>query len=282
MRKDNNEPIRITNRYAFAEVMKKDLQLSARVISVTIGRKVSKIRLAESEKELKSSDDLRGVRFDVWFEDNENRMYDLELQVYDEKNLTKRMAFYQGKMIVEETKSGAGFEDIKEVFVIFICTGKDPFGRRRTVYQFETKEVNDDSIIVEDERHAYVLNFTEEREKSDNEELEEIAEYFIHHTVKENGISEELDELVKSFNEDREWRNNIMTFGEELIIAEKRGRKEGIDIGVRQGREEGIGIGTEEGKRHIALNMLEMGLDIDMIADATELSVEEIRKLKKV
>ena len=263
MRKDNNEPIRITNRYAFAEVMKKDLQLSARVISVTIGRKVSKIRLAESEKELKSSDDLRGVRFDVWFEDNENRMYDLELQVYDEKNLTKRMAFYQGKMIVEETKSGAGFEDIKEVFVIFICTGKDPFERRRTVYQFETKEVNDDSIIVEDERHAYVLNFTEEREKSDNEELEEIAEYFIHHTVKENGISEELDELVKSFNEDREWRNNIMTFGEELVMAEKRGHK--------QGREEGIG--------HIAMNMLKMGLDIDMIAEVTGLSVEEIQRL---
>ena len=61
----------------------------------------------------------------------------------------------------------------------------------------------------------------------------------------------------------------IMTFKEELIMAENRGKKEGI------------GIGIEEGKRHIALNMLEMGLDIDMIAEVTGLSLEEIQKLKK-
>ena len=63
----------------------------------------------------------------------------------------------------------------------------------------------------------------------------------------------------------------IMTFKEELIMAENRGRKEGIDIGVRQGREEGIW--------HIAMNMLKMGLDIDMIAEVTGLSLEEIQKL---
>ena len=264
--KNSNEPILITNRYAFADVMKKDLDLSARLISITIGRKVQRIRLAQAEKELKSSDDYRGVRFDVWFEDDENRMYDLELQVYDEKHLAERIAFYQGIMVAEETKSGTHFEDIREVFVIFICTGRDPFERSRTVYQFETKEIYDDSIIFNDKRHACVLNFTEDREiKSDNKELEEIAEYFIHHTVKKSGISEELDDIVKSFNEDREWRRRIMTFGEELNIAENRARK----------------LGHKEEKESIAMNMLEMSLDTHVIAKATGLSLEEIQKLKQ-
>ena len=60
-----------------------------------------------------------------------------------------------------------------------------------------------------------------------------------------------------------------MTFGEELIIAEKRG------IGI------GNQLGHKEEKENIAMNMLKKGSDITFISEVTELSVEEIQKLKK-
>ena len=60
--------------------------------------------------------------------------------------------------------------------------------------------------------------------------------------------------------------------------ALKRGRKEGH----KEGREEGLEIGREEGykeKLQTAANLKKLGVSVDIIAQATGLSVDEIEKL---
>ena len=58
--------------------------------------------------------------------------------------------------------------------------------------------------------------------------------------------------------------------------AKEEGIKEGIKEGREEGREEGIKKGREEEKLAIARNMKKLGLDIDIIIEATGLSKEEI------
>ena len=84
----------------------------------------------------------------------------------------------------------------------------------------------------------------------------------------------------------------------ELDAAEKKGKEEGIEIGVEKGIgigvekgigigvEKGIGIGVEKGERKKAIEtakrMLNKGFDAETVAELTDLSVDEIKKLATV
>lgn len=57
-----------------------------------------------------------------------------------------------------------------------------------------------------------------------------------------------------------------MTIAEQLI-------KEGMEKGIQKGR--------EEGKREIARKLLYVGLSTEQIVEATDLTMEEVMKLKK-
>ncbi len=59
---------------------------------------------------------------------------------------------------------------------------------------------------------------------------------------------------------------------------------EGLKVGQEKGRQEGIQIGHEkgkiEGKIEVAKNSLKAGVSIDVIAEITGLSLDEIKKLR--
>lgn len=66
----------------------------------------------------------------------------------------------------------------------------------------------------------------------------------------------------------------------------EKGIQQGIEKGVQQGIKKGIQQGIHEGrkdtKKSIALKLLKMGLSIDFISQATELTCEEIEALETV
>ncbi len=59
----------------------------------------------------------------------------------------------------------------------------------------------------------------------------------------------------------------------------KEGREEGLKEGLKEGREEGRVEGLKEGKIEIAKNLLKKNIDINVILEVTNLSIEEINKL---
>ncbi|MEG2298636.1 MAG: hypothetical protein RSB75_03470, partial [Anaerovoracaceae bacterium] len=71
---------------------------------------------------------------------------------------------------------------------------------------------------------------------------------------------------------------------EGIEKGREEGREEGREAGLKEGREEGRKDGIEEGREEeklsIARNLLIAQADINIIAKATGLSVEEIEKLK--
>ena len=68
-----------------------------------------------------------------------------------------------------------------------------------------------------------------------------------------------------------------------LDNAEEKGVAKGLAKGLAEGRAEGLAKGRAEGEQNkaveIAAKLLEMGMPIDSIINATGLSVEEIQKL---
>ena len=57
-------------------------------------------------------------------------------------------------------------------------------------------------------------------------------------------------------------------------------KEEGLAEGREEGREEGLAEGKTEERLEIAKKMLEMGLSVEQITEATGLSEEEVLKLK--
>ena len=83
-----------------------------------------------------------------------------------------------------------------------------------------------------------------------------------------------IDARVKKFNTD-EWRRKYMTF--EYMLKERE------RIGIEQGRAEGEAIGLKKGaaqkQREIAKNFKHAGIPVDVIAENTGLTAEEIENL---
>ncbi|MGL9717625.1 MAG: hypothetical protein ACR5K9_02855 [Wolbachia sp.] len=120
-------------------------------------------------------------------------------------------------------------------------------------------------------------------------------------------IGQAYDQLVKyNWTDDEralyEWiekneNDNVSCLNQKFNEGKKEGiqigKERGIQIGHGKGREEGILIGEERGiqighekgemkaKIAVAKNLLKAGVSVDLIAESTSLSLDEIEQLKE-
>ena len=67
---------------------------------------------------------------------------------------------------------------------------------------------------------------------------------------------------------------------EGMAEGRAQGKAEGMAQGRAEGRAEGKAEGKAEGRVETARNLLQMGLELDKISQATQLSLDEIRTIK--
>jgi len=96
------------------------------------GRKIREIRDLMKQKVIDVVRDRRGVRFDVYFEDDENKKYDFEMQTGRFKDLPKRSRYYQSMIDSDSLNKNASYKMLPDSLICFICT-KDPFKHGRMV-----------------------------------------------------------------------------------------------------------------------------------------------------
>lgn len=118
---------------------------------------IQQVHFLNTQKDIHDQHNRKGVRLDVFARDDVGRVYDVEMQVADEHNLGTRIRYYQSKIDTDSLRSGASYTDIKQSYVIFLCTF-DPFecGLRR--YDFSWQCEQDHDIVLETNSRAIVLN----------------------------------------------------------------------------------------------------------------------------
>ena len=284
------ENISFTNNFAFCKVMQNE-EICREVIETLLHIKVGRLEYKSFEKDLKLEIDKRGIRLDVYIADSD-RVFDLEMQTTDKKNLGCRMRYYQSLIDAELLDKGANFNDLKESNIIFFCTF-DPFRKGLPQYTFcnSCEELPDLKLSDKCKKIAYNVNAFE---KVDDEKIRKLLE-FISTGKSETSLTNKICKELKRVQGNEEWRAEYMTWemlkqdtydsgfsaGEEygIAIGEKLGEERGITIG----RNEGISLGITQGEHKKAVetakNLIDLGLPQDQIALATGLSVEEIEKL---
>lgn len=97
--------------------------LCKRLIEIILGIKVKDIKYVEREKSIEERTDAKGIRLDVYVEEEgSNRSFDLEMQVANKHNLEKRLRYYQGLLDMDKLKPGDSYRKLGESYIIFICT----------------------------------------------------------------------------------------------------------------------------------------------------------------
>ena len=263
----------IQDDFMFAKVMTANLELTKKAIEVITGRKVEDIQFHKAQYTTNPYMEAKGTRFDVLLEGDDVR-YDIEMQVRKQNDLTQRNTYYTSMLVVDSLRKGMSYKELPHIFVIFICIF-DPFdvGKERYIASerlcSEGKDITDE-VNYNGGYDKIYLNagpvkptYTE-----GNKDLTNFLEY-IRNNVISDELTEEMNNLVENTRINAEVELEYMTLEEKLNEFKA------------EGREEGIAEGEKKKAIETARNLLLMGKLTNLeIADSTQLSLEEIEKLK--
>ena len=237
-----------------------------------------------------SPEDLVGksVILDIKVTTTSGRIINVEMQVQQIRGMRERMVFYASKMIVDQAKRGDEYDQLKKVISIVIA---------------------DFRMISENEAYHNCYRLYDQRSGSTFSDVMEIHTLELPKLPKaateEDGLlldwlrlfnAQSQHELAELAERSKEMRKAVSIIEElnadehirQLAEAEEKLRRDNAALlsgarrdGIEEGRLEGIKEGIEEGKLAVAKRLLSSGMDIQQIADVTELSFDEIAKLQK-
>ena len=276
------DAITIKNNFLFQETLRnKSLckQLLERVLHI----QVKTIRYMETEKTMKAQLSSKNTRLDVYVEDKDGNVADIEMQTtdtksvinYDERDektiireLPLRTRYYQNIIGTNMLRRGMHYRELRKAYVIFICTF-DPFGAGLPVYHFTYRCKENGNLQMGDLTENIFLN-VKAADKTDDEELAAFLRY-VNGQRATTSFTRMLDKEATCIKNNDDWRLKAMTLDMEIQDMKKR-------IAKRE-REKGKQEGKHESKIEIAKKMLDDGMDISKVAKLTNLSVKEVTAL---
>ena len=284
------EDLDITDDFIFSRVMR-NKRLCRTLLEMILKVKIGNIKFLTSQHALQIEPNAKGIIMDVYLKD-EKRVINVEMQTSNKGNLPRRARYYQAAADIDTTPKGSEYKDLKENYVIFICTF-DPFLKGQPYYTFQNMYIEyKEPIYLEDGTTKIFLNTTSKDLSSLDGELRLFYDY-IKDKIAQTDFTKELDATIFRMKQEKEERNMYLTYSSRMMEQRRdgyeaglfTGREEGISIGLATGREEGISIGLERGAYQKALEMARaMYLDkvpIETIAKYTTLPLETVMELKQ-
>ena len=229
------EELDITDPFIFAKVMS-EKELCKPLLENILNIKIRDIVYVDYEEIIQMTAKSKGIRLDIYVEDDDNTVFNLEMQTTTYKELPKRSRYYQGIIDLNMIEKGESYDILKESYVIFICTF-DFFEKGRSVYEFENVCLEDSEIKLNDGTHKIFLNT--KGDKSDiNKELKSLLEYF-DGSEPESELTRRIDRKVIAARKNERWRREYMSLQMEMNLKYREGLKAGEEKGRALGQSEG-------------------------------------------
>ncbi len=230
--------------------------------------------------------DRKAGVLDIKVEIDKNTLCNIEMQVSEQKTIDKRSTFYMARLVEDELKRGEDYEKVKNTIVINLLNFE--FYERNSYHNIahmkfeETKEEEKIDLgyqreeeLATDDLEMHFIEIPKFVKK--NPEAKTKLEQWLWLLA---GREDKL-EMAKKENKSIEKAMKII---EEMSLDEKewelyRSRQMAImdyNVGMRHAREEG----KKKGKLEIAKKLLKMGMKLEDIEKATELTKEEIENIK--
>ena len=219
--KKSYDELCFTDDFLFWKILTANPELCREMLELILDFKIREVRLAQGQKAVDLTYDGRGVRFDVYAEDAENTLYDIEMQVKVEKQIPKRLRYYQGMIDLNTLDSGKPYSELKKTFIIFICL-EDPFGANLPIYHIRNMCVEDRTVEFRDDAEKVILNAAGTREGL-SPKVAAFLDY-IQGKSADSDFTEKVEKAVEEAREHREWRLDYMSLMEKLRDEREEGR----------------------------------------------------------
>ncbi|XP_029674113.1 uncharacterized protein LOC115242165 [Formica exsecta] len=233
---------------------------------------------------------------DVLCRDENGLQVIVEMQVAKTKGFEKRAQYYAAKAYSRQADKGDQYHDLKEIIFIAIADcilfpDKSEYKSKHTIRDEDTNEhdlkdfyfifielpkfpkTKEDQLSSIVEKWIYFFRYADE---TSEEELERIigSDLIIKRAYEElNRFNWSEKEFIAYEQEIKRIRDEQAVLTQKLDDAKQEGRQEGILIGQEKGK--------IEGKIEVAKNSLKAGVSIDVIAEITGLSVNDIKQLQE-
>ncbi len=284
-RRDRRD-IPLENDAMFAEVMRRKDACIGLLETIFEGRRIRDIVYEddfsiEPQKNIIFDPGNKSIRLDVYFED-EDAVYDIELQKVKRWNLAKRSRMYSSMMDANMLDKGLEYDALKKSYVIFVCMF-DVFGKGMKSYRFRTMCENMQGLPLDDGRYIIVVN-TKGSAGDSTEDMDAFFEYLNGGTKsigtgKDSGneFIRKLDRYVLDINGDEDWRQGYMKYELNLIEKYKDGKSEGINEGISIGRAEG----EANERNRMVKSMYSDGVPMGKISQYASIPVEDVEAILK-
>ena len=262
------EDLDITDDFIFSRVMR-NKKLCRTLLEMILKVKIGNIKFLTSQHALQIEPNAKGIIMDVYLKD-EKRVINVEMQASNKGNLPRRARYYQAAADIDTTPKGSEYKDLKENYVIFICTF-DPFLKGQPYYTFQNMCLeHKEPIYLEDGTTKIFLNTTSKDLCSLDGELRLFYDY-IKDKIAQTDFTKELDATIFRMKQEKEERNMYLTYSSRMMEQRRDGYEEGISIGLERG--------AYENKLETARAMYLDKVPIETIAKYTNLPLETVMEL---
>ena len=106
----NIKDLNLEDDFLFAKVMS-DNEICRRVLEQILNISIKKVEYPITQKTIDLLLDGKGIRLDVYVNDDKDTVYNVEMQRTKRKDLPKRARYYQGNIDLDLIGAGRPYED---------------------------------------------------------------------------------------------------------------------------------------------------------------------------
>lgn len=150
------QSLTLADDFMFGEIMRQ-VRFCKPFLEALLDTKIADIHVVDKQKDLTDEYNYHGIRLDVYIEDDNGTKYDIEMQTTTQKELPKRIRYYQSGIDRRMLKRSNDYDKLHESYVIFICLS-DYFARGLAKYERVSCIKDAPDIIYDDGTHAIILN----------------------------------------------------------------------------------------------------------------------------
>ena len=269
MKNENlNEPnFNLTNDVLFKDYYSNPDNLSV-LLSLILGIKILPneiISLAKGKK----------TRFDLRISLVNNYDIDLEMQNKNEIAFKDRAIYYMSSLIMSNLKSGGDYRTNKYYIGIWLLnTPSQVYKDLKYMKVYTISDENNEELI--ENKYRIIFIDLKKLEYCDNIEIKEYLSMIkSNDNIKRNLYSNNIfiKEAAVNMNNYTELSKTI-----DLALEELRQRLD-YNTSRNEAKEEGIEEGIQKKQKEVVLNLNKMGMEIELIAKAVNLSADEVKKI---
>ena len=227
------EELSFVDDFMFCKVLEDNEDLCKELLELILEKPIREIQFRSKQKNIDVAYDGKGIRLDVYVEDGESTVYDIEMQTESLPELPKRTRYYQGMIDLDLIEKGAAYKELKKSYIIFICS-QNPFaGKTLHKYSFANVCLEDKEILLKDE--AVKVFLTPEGKADDVTPKMKKFLHFISGGSPNDDFTSRLEEAVAKQKKSKKRKTEFMKFQLRMQDEYDKGHASGLASGLAEG-----------------------------------------------